>query len=67
MFLPNLKMFRVSVAGKRIGLASFECNYYTRFVEEFKVCFEGYADGRVEVIVPALRQRLGTGRYEGPV
>jgi hypothetical protein len=60
-------MFRVSVAGKRIGLASFEWDYYGMFVQDFRACFEGYADGRVEVIVPALRQRLGTGRYEGPV
>jgi hypothetical protein len=67
MLLPNLEMFRVSVAGKRIGLASFEWDYYGMFVEEFRAYLKGYDTGQVNLVLPNLWQRPGTGYYWGPV
>jgi hypothetical protein len=50
-----------------MGLAVFEWDYYGMFVQEFKVCFEGYDTGQVNLVLPNIRQRSGTGYYSGPV
>jgi hypothetical protein len=37
------------------------------FVDGFRKCFDGYGTGQVNLILPNIRQRPGTGYYSGPV
>jgi hypothetical protein len=50
-----------------MGLALFEWGYYGGFVKEFRAYFKGYDTGQVNLILPNLWQRPGTGYYSGPI
>jgi hypothetical protein len=52
---------------KRMGLAALEWDYYGMFVEEFRAYWKGYDTGQVNLVLPNLWQRPGTGYYSGPV